>query len=322
MNETSEIALQAQTAFSVVIPIYNEEENIPELYQRLTAAMESLCVQAGKSLGDYEIIMVDDGSRDRSWELISDLHGKDPRLKGLSFSRNFGHHIAITAGLDHAKGMAVVLMDGDLQDPPEEISNFYEKLRSGVDIVYGRRIERQDSFLKKLFSHLFWKVLRIFSGVDIPTGQTMMRMLSRRLVDALKEMREYARFVHGMMAWVGFNTAVIEVRHSPRMKGKSKYNVYRLISLALHAITSFSVLPLRFAMYIGFASSLISFLIGILLIVRKLMYNIPVGYSSIVVSIFFVGGVQMLLLGVIGEYLGRTYQAMQQRPLYILKDVL
>ncbi|MCX7793135.1 MAG: glycosyltransferase family 2 protein [Thermodesulfovibrionales bacterium] len=301
--------------FSVIIPIYNEEDNIYELYERLSAVM-------GK-LGAYEIIMVDDGSKDRSWEVIKDIHQRDSRVKGISFSRNFGHHIAITAGLDHAKGNSVILMDGDLQDPPEEIPKLYEKFKEGYDLVYGIRKERHDPVVKKITSFIFWWILRRFSGVDMPAGQTMLRIMSRRLVDVLKEMREYSRFIHGMMAWAGFNAAMVEIKHNPRLRGKSKYNIPRLFRLAFHAVTSFSIVPLRLATYLGLLSSFVSLLTGIYFIYRKIAYNIPVlGYASIIVSIFFVGGIQLLVLGIFGEYLGRTYQEVQRRPLYIIRDLL
>jgi len=309
--------------FSILIPIYNEEENIPELYRRLTEVMEKLCGNIKEPENCYEIILVDDGSQDRSWQLISELHEKDRRFRGIRFSRNFGHHIAITAGLDYAKGRAVVMMDGDLQDPPEEIPKLFKKFKEGYDIVYGIRQQRRDPFLKKITSYLFWWILRIFSGVDIPQGQTMLRILSRRLVDILKEMREHARFVHGMMAWAGLNVATLEVEHSPRTKGKSKYNIPKMFRLAFHAVTSFSTVPLRLATYAGFMSSLISFVIGMYFLYKKVFYGIPVlGFASIIISIFFVGGIQLLVLGIFGEYIGRTYQEVQSRPLYVVMESL
>lgn len=311
------------TEFSVVIPIYNEEDNIPELCSRLTVVMQTLCTMMKLSGNCYEIIMVDDGSKDSSWRLIKEIHSKDPRVKGISFSRNFGHHIAITAGLDQAKGRAVILMDGDLQDLPEEILSLYHKFQEGYDLVYGIRQQRKDSVLKKATSSLFWWILRRFSGVDIPQGQTMLRILSRRLVDVLKEMKEQARFIHGMMAWAGFNVTTLEVKHNPRTRGESKYNIPKMFRLAFHAVTSFSTIPLRLAIYIGFTSSLISFFVGMYFLYKKIFYGIPVmGYASIVVSIFFVGGIQLLVLGIFGEYLGRTYQEVQRRPLYIFKETL
>ncbi|MEW6570129.1 MAG: glycosyltransferase family 2 protein [Nitrospirota bacterium] len=310
-----------QPEFSIVVPIYNEVENISDLYERLTPVMKELCDREGLSLDSYEIIMVDDGSKDGSWQIIRGLHEKDAKVKAISFSRNFGHHMALTAGLDYAKGRVIILMDGDLQDPPEEIPKLYDKFKEGYDLVYGIRRQRQDPFLKKMTSYFFWQILRKFSGVDIPAGQTMLRILSRRLVDVLKDMREQARFIHGMMAWAGFNSTTVEIAHNPRLKGKSKYNVPRMFKLAFHAITAFSTIPLRIATYVGLLSSLISLIVGLYFIFRKILYGIPVlGYASIIVSIFFVGGLQLLIIGIFGEYLGRTYQAVQQRPLYVIKE--
>ncbi|MDH5769228.1 MAG: glycosyltransferase, partial [Nitrospirota bacterium] len=199
----------------------------------------------------------------------------------------------------------------------------YNKFKEGYELIYGIRQQRQDSFLKKITSKLFWWILRRFSGVDIPQGQTMLRILSRRHVNTLNEMREYARFIHGMMAWVGFKTSTLEVKHTPRLKGQSKYNIPKMFILAFHAITSFSTVPLRLAAYIGFTCSFISFIVGIYFIYQKIFHGIPVlGYASIIVSIFFVGGIQLLVLGIFGEYLGRTYQETQKRPLYIAKEYI
>jgi glycosyltransferase involved in cell wall biosynthesis len=307
--------------FTIIIPIHNEEENIPELYNRLSSVMEGLCGREGYPPDAFEVLMVDDGSKDRSWQLILGLHEKDPRVKGMSFSRNFGHHIALTAGLDHARGDAVILMDGDLQDPPEEIPKLYDTFLKGYDVVYGIRRKRRDTLFKRLTSFLFWGMLRRLSGVDIPENQTMLRILSRRVVDVLRDMREYARFIHGMMAWTGFRVTTLEIEHSERTKGKSKYNIPRLFKLAFHAVTSFSTVPLRLAIYTGLLSSFLSLAVGLYFIYKKIFYNIPVlGYASIIISIFFVGGVQLLMLGIFGEYLGRTYQEVQRRPLYILRE--
>ena len=309
--------------FSVVIPICNEQENIPELCRRLTGVMESLCASLNLPDDCYEIILVDDGSRDASWERIKTFHDSDRRVKGISFSRNFGHHIALTAGIDSARGNSVILMDGDLQDPPEEIPVLFGKFREGYDIVYGIRQRREDPLLKKMTSSVFWWILRRFSGVDIPQGQTMLRILSRRLIESMKGMRERARFIHGMMAWAGFRTATVTVRHDPRTKGKSKYNIPKMFRLAFHAVTSFSTVPLRLATYLGFLSALASFLIGMYFVYKRIFFGIPVlGYASIIVSIFFVGGIQLLVLGIFGEYLGRTYQEVQARPLYLIQESL
>jgi glycosyltransferase involved in cell wall biosynthesis len=301
--------------FSVIIPIYNEEENILELYRRLLSVMEKI--------GTFEIIMVDDGSKDRSWEVIKDLHEKDSRIKGLSFSRNFGHHIAITAGIDYAKGDAVILMDSDLQDPPEEIPKLCKKFNEGYELVYGIRKEKKDSLLKRITSFIFWWLINKFSGIDIPRNQTLLRIFDRKILDVLKSMRERARFIHGMIAWTGFKTALQEVEHAPRAHGVSKYNVIKLFRLAFNAITSFSIVPLRLATYLGILSAGIGLFYGFYFIYKKIFLGIPVlGYASIIVAVLFVGGIQLLILGIIGEYLGRVYQEVQGRPIYILREHL
>lgn len=299
--------------FSVVIPIYNEEENISELYERLSSVMGEM--------GNFEIILVDDGSKDGSWGLIRELHGRDERVKGISFSRNFGHHIAITAGLDHAEGRAIVLMDGDLQDPPEEIPKLWERMRSGYDLVYGIRKEKKDSFTKRLTSWCFWWFINRMSGIEIPRNQTLLRMFDRKVLDALNGMRERARFIHGMIAWTGFRVFLQEVEHASRTRGVSKYNMVKLFRLAFNAITSFSTFPLRLATYLGLFSSGVGLCYAFYFLYKKLFLGIPVlGYASIIVAVLFVGGVQLLILGIMGEYLGRVYQEVQARPIYILKE--
>lgn len=299
--------------FSIVTPIYNEEENIRELVARLSSVMEGM--------GTYEIILVDDGSRDGSWRLIRELHEKDTRVKGISFSRNFGHHIAITAGLDYADGKAVILMDGDLQDPPEEIPKLIKKFREGYELVYGIRKEKKDTILKRLTSFLFWWFINTLSGMDIPRNQTLLRIFDKKILDVLKNMRERARFIHGMIAWTGFRVFLQEVEHARRIKGASKYNAVKLFRLAFNAITSFSTFPLRLATYLGVLSSGVGLLYGFYFIYKKIFLGIPVlGYASIIVAVLFVGGVQLLILGIIGEYLGRVYQEVQARPIYILRE--
>lgn len=301
--------------FSVVIPIYNEEDNIPELYRRLTNVMESL--------GSYEIIMVDDGSKDKSWNLIKEFHGNDRRVKGLIFSRNFGHHVAITAGLDYASGEAVILMDGDLQDPPEEIPKLYVRFKEGYDLVYGVRVERQDNFFRKLSSHFFWKMIRILSGFDIPENQSMLRIMNKQYLDNFKKFTERNRFLAGLFAWAGFNQVSVKIEHAPRFGGKSKYNLWKMIKLTFHAVTSFSYFPLQVAGFAGLIISAISFAFGIWFIVRKLFFGIDVvGWASTMVTILFMGGVQLLVLGLIGEYLGRVFSEVQRRPLYLIKEAI
>jgi len=317
------MSLNNDLAFSVVVPVLNEEPNLQELYYRLSNVLDSLCHNEDFKPTDYEIIFVDDGSTDNSWHIIKTIHDQDKRVKGLNFAKNFGHHIAITAGLDCSKGRIVILMDGDLQDPPEEIPKLYSRFKEGYDLVYGIRQERHDPFLKKVTSTLFWYALRKFSRVNMPQNQTMLRILSRRLVDVMKGMREYARFVHGMMAWPGFKSSTVEVNHNPRTKGKSKYNISKLFKLAFHAITAFSIVPLRLATYFGLFTAVISLTTGIYFIYRKIFIGIPLlGYASVIVSVFFIGGIQLMMLGIFGEYLGRTYQEVQKRPLYILNEFL
>jgi polyisoprenyl-phosphate glycosyltransferase len=314
-NQTPEV--------SVVIPIQNEQESILELLSRLIEVLEKLCAREGFASDSFEIIMVDDGSNDNSWQLIQQAHAKDGRIKGLQFSRNFGHHYALTAGLDFCKGNSVVLMDGDLQDPPEEILNLYDKFKEGYDLVYGIRDNRQDNVVKKVLSSMFWWSINKVSDVEMPVDQTMLRILRRRLVNSLREMKEYSRFIHGMMAWAGFETTKIVVSHGARLKGESKYNLKNQIRLALHAITSFSIMPLRLATLLGIFTSMGSFMAGLYFIIKKVFFGFPVsGYASIMVSVFFVGGVQLLMLGTFGEYLGKIYKQSQQRPMYILKNVL
>ncbi len=301
--------------FSVVIPVCNEEENLLELHKRLSSVLEKL--------GSYEIIFVDDGSRDRSWVIIKELHEKDGRVRGVSFSRNFGHHIAITAGLDYARGKTIILMDGDLQDQPEEIPKLWEKLQAGYDLVYGIRKVKKDSLMKRLNSFLFWWFLNKLSGIEIPRNQTLLRIFDKKILNVLKDMRERARFIHGMIAWTGFRTAFLEVEHAPRQRGVSKYNMIKLFRLAFNAITSFSVVPLKLATYLGLVSAGVGICYAFYFLYKKIFLGIPVlGYASIIVAILFVGGVQLLILGIIGEYLGRVYQEVQARPIYILKEHL
>ena len=279
-----------EVVFSVVVPIFNEEDNIAELYSRLNVTLEEICRKENLNEYEYnyEIILVDDGSYDKSWLAIKELHKKDQRIKGIRFSRNFGHHVAITAGIDHACGEIVVLMDGDLQDPPEEIPKLYAKFKEGFDLVYGIRKHRNDSLMKKLNSCMFWWIINKVTSIKLPMDQTMLRMISRRMVDTLAGMRESSRFIHGMMAWTGFDTAQVEVNHAVRKKGKSKYNLIRQLRLALYAITSFSTKPLKLATFFGFLISLLSLLTGVFFIVKGVVFGYPVlGWASIIVSVFF-----------------------------------
>jgi len=316
--------MSKKTIFSLVIPIFNEEENLRDLHSRICTVMDGICREESYDNREaYEIILVDDGSKDSSWSLIQELHQKDPRVRGISFSRNFGHHVAITAGMDYAAGENVILMDGDLQDPPEEIPKLWKRLGQGYNLVYGIRKERKDSLVKRFPSAFFWWFINRLSGIDIPRNQSLLRIFDRKILDVLNDMREHSRFIHGMIAWTGFRIYLEEIDHAPRTRGVSKYNVIRLFRLAFNAVTAFSTVPLRLATYLGVMSAGIGFLYGIYFLYKKMFLGIPVlGYASIIIAVFFVGGVQLLILGIMGEYLGRVYQEVQKRPLYILKDRL
>lgn len=312
----TEAMRQESVDLSIVVPIFNEEEVLPELYRRVVDVLDGI----RKS---FEIILVDDGSRDRSWPVIDELHRGDARVRGIRLSRNFGQHIAITAGIDHSRGDSVILMDGDLQDRPEEIPRLLEKMAEGYDLVYGVRTNRQDAFIKKATSILFWKLIRNLSGFEIPENQAMLRVMSRKYVDDFRKFTERNRFLAGLFTWVGHSQAALEVEHGARFKGKSKYNLYRMLKLTFHAITSFSYFPLQMAGLAGLAISVVSFFFGIWFLVRKLVFGISVmGWASTMVAILFLGGVQLAVLGLIGEYLGRVFTEVQNRPIYLVRQYL
>lgn len=308
---------------SVVVPVLNEEGNVRALAGALTTMLTGLCSAEGLARDGWEVIFVDDGSQDGSWSLIESCHRDDPRIKGVRLSRRFGHHIAVTAGLDAARGAAVAVMDGDLQDPPEEIPALYAKHREGFDLVYGVRRVRQDPLLKRLNSRLFWWAMNRISGLDMPPNQMMLRIMSRRFADAIGQMHESQRFLHGMMAWAGFRVTTVEVRHAPRHAGRTNYSFMRQLRLALYALTSFSTTPLRVASVLGLLTSAASCLFGMWLIGKKLLYGYSVeGWASIVTSMFFLAGVQLFVLGIMGEYIGKIYKEAQRRPLYFISERL
>jgi glycosyltransferase involved in cell wall biosynthesis len=314
---------QRPIAISVVVPVLNESANVVELARALVATLEPLCRQHGFADNAFEVMFVDDGSTDETWSLIARFHEQDSRVGGLRLSRRFGHHQAVTAGLDRARGAAVVVMDGDLQDPPEAIPELYQRHKEGYDLVYAIRQQRQDTLVKRINSQLFWRTMNRVTGLSMPPEQMMLRVLSRRFVNALGEMRESARFVHGMMAWAGFRVTTVPVKHGERKAGVTKYNIGRQLSLALYALTSFSTTPLRIASVLGLVTAGLSFAMGIWLVMAKTFYGYSVeGWASIMTSLFFLSGLQMFVLGIIGEYLGKTYQEVQRRPLYFVSDAL
>ena len=302
--------------FSVVLPVYNEEANLDELHARLTEVLES-----GLSC-TYELIFVDDGSRDGSYKKLQELHARNPRVRVLRFARNFGHHLAITAGIDAARGEVVALMDSDLQDRPESLPILHDKLREGYDVVRAIRQGKKHSAFKRASSNLFNRLMnRLVHGFEIDTA--VFRIARRPVIDAVKQCREQARFILGLFSWVGFRQCGVEVPHGERFAGETKYSLFKMIRLAVTTITAFSRLPLQLASYLGFAVSGIAFAIGVWIVALKVLFDTAVpGWSSVMVAMLFLGGVQLLCVGILGEYLGRVYGEVQARPLYIVAEEL
>lgn len=300
--------------YSVVIAIFNEEKVLNEFYKRLTEVMESI------STG-YEIIFVDDGSRDKSLEILKSLHAGDQRIKIISFTKNFGHHIAITAGIDYAHGDAIILMDGDLQDPPEEIPKLIKKFKEGYDVVYADRGTRKDSFFKKMCSKIFHKIFESIGKVKVSSNAGVFRIISKKVANYTKSCREKSRFVTALIGWAGFSSVGVEIKRDERYAGESKYSFWKSVKLAVNAIVSFSNFPLHIATYTGFLIATLSFIIGSYMLIKKIFFGMTVlGYASVIVSLFFLGGVQLIIIGIIGEYISRIYAEVQERPMYIIKD--
>lgn len=306
---------QQNPTISILAPVYNEEPVLPELYRRVRAVMDE---QVGEP---WELILVDDGSRDDSAGVIAALHAQDPRVKGISFSRNFGFQIAVTAGLDHAQGEAVILTDADLQDPPEVYPRMIAKWREGYDVVYGTRASREGETWFKLFTaKLFYRLIYRITDIDIPLDTGDFRLMDRRVVGAIREMPERNRFLRGMVPWVGFKQTGVTYERHARFAGESKYSsVRQMLPFALDAITGFSYLPLQLATYLGFGLAALSGLAIILVIALRLFgpSDPLLGQATTLVTVLFLGGVQLISLGIIGEYLGRIYDEVKGRPLYL-----
>lgn len=303
---------------SIVVPCFNEEQVVHETNRRLLAAAE-------KSGMDVEIVYVDDGSVDRTADILRQLHAADSRVKVLRLSRNFGHQFAITAGLEHVSGDAVVLIDADLQDPPEVILEMVERWKEGCwDVVYGTRIDREgESYLKRGTAKLFYRLIGSLSDIPIPTDTGDFRLMDRRVVDALLSMPERDRFLRGMISWLGFRQVALPYHRAARFAGTTKYPMRKMIHFAMDGLFSFSIIPLRIATFIGLAASLLA-LIGcvVALSFRIWTNHWVVGWTSLILGSLFMGGVQLVCLGVFGEYLGRTYCEMKQRPLYLVQEQL
>ena len=298
---------------SVVVPAFNEAEALPIFHARLTAAMDRLGER-------WELIVVDDGSSDATAAVAASLRAVDPRLGLLVLSRNFGKEIAITAGLDRARGQAVILIDADLQDPPELIPAMVAAWRDGFDMVYAERADRSaDGWLKRTSAAAFYATMRRFGPVALPPQAGDFRLLGRNVVDALLELREHHRFMKGLYAWVGFRACAVPCVRAPRAAGNSKWNYWKLWNLALEGITGFSVLPLKLASYLGLAVAGFACVFGGQLVARTLLFgNRVAGYPSLMAVVLFLGGVQLMTLGVIGEYLGRVFNETKRRPLYVV----
>jgi len=302
-----------ELTLSVVVPAYNEEEVLSEFHRRLCDVLDKLSISS-------EILYINDGSNDKTLEVLNTL--QDSRVAIIDLSRNFGKEIAMTAGLDHAKGEAVVVIDADLQDPPELIPKFIEKWQEGYDVVYAQRTARDgETFIKKATAKLFYRFIQGVSRVKIPEDTGDYRLLSRRAVESLKQLRETHRFMKGLFAWIGYPQIAVSYHRDPRFAGSTKWNYWHLWNFAIEGITSFTINPLKIASYLGLATSIVSFTYILFVIYKTLVFGEPVqGYPSLMIVVLFLGGVQLMSLGVIGEYLGRMFNETKHRPLYLINS--
>jgi len=301
------------THISVVIPVYEAENCLDELYLRLKTTLEVITTE-------FEIVLVEDCGGDNSWQIIEKLATTDPRVRGIQFSRNFGQHYGITAGLDYCKGDWVVVMDCDLQDRPEEISRLYTKAQEGFDIVLALRGTRQDPLSKRIFSKFFYKLFSYLADIKYDGDSGNFRIMSRKVVANFCEMREQLRFFGGLMQWMGFPTASIEVQHAERLNGKSTYTFIKLWKLSVDSIIAYSDKPLRLSIRLGFLMAIASFAYGAYVLGEALLYGtVVLGWTSLIVSLYFIGGIIISILGVIGIYLGKTFDETKRRPLYIVR---
>lgn len=309
----SAMALQ----YSLIIPIYNEEETLPEMYRRVSAVMDRLDAPV-------ELILVNDGSRDRSLEIIKELHQNDKRICYLSFARNFGHQTAVTAGLNFARGQVVIVLDGDLQDPPELIPDLVEQWRQGYHVVYAQRLKRRkEGWFKRFTAYAFYRLLKYLADVDIPTDTGDFCLMDRQVVNLLNAMPERNRYIRGLRAWVGFRQTAVRFERDPRFAGDVKYTFRKSFGLAVNSLVSFSKVPLRLATYVGLLSAMLAIVMALLVIYWRFMApDSPLtGFAIILVTIFFLGAVQLVSIGILGEYIGRIYEEVKGRPLYTLAEV-
>jgi dolichol-phosphate mannosyltransferase len=303
--------------YSFIVPIYNEEETILEMYRRVAMVMDQMD-------GPVELILVNDGSRDRSISLMRELHEKDPRVCYLSLARNFGHQVAVTAGLNFVRGKVIVVLDADLQDPPELIPELVEKWQQGYQVVYAQRTRRRkENWLKRLPAYMFYRLLRRLADVDIPPDTGDFCLMDRRVVDVLNSMPERNRYIRGLRAWTGLKQTSIRFERDARFAGEVKYTFRKSLSLAVNGIVSFSRLPLRLSTYVGLLAAVVALLMAVLVLYWRIHSpNSPLtGFASILIAIFFLGAVQLVSIGILGEYVGRIYEEVKGRPLYVLSEV-
>jgi len=305
-----------QPDVSVVIPVFNEEENLASLHTRLSAALAPLGLR-------YEIIFVDDGSRDGSLPQLRALAADDQRVLVVELARNFGHQVAISAGLDHARGDGVIVMDADLQDPPEVLPQFIDKWREGHDVVYAIREQRKESWLKRAAYAAFYRLLQRVANIEIPLDAGDFCIMDRRVVDLLTGMPERNRFVRGIRSWIGLDQVGLAYERQARHAGKPKFTFTRLVYLALDGLVSFSYLPLRIITMLGFGVSLLSIGLAVFYAIKKLTVGLnPPGFATLIVAIFFLAGMQLITIGVIGEYVGRIFEEVKRRPLYVVRQIV
>ena len=298
---------------SVVVPVYKAEHCLDELYLRLKTALENISP-------NFEIVLIEDCGGDNSWQVIERLVATDSRVRGIQFSRNFGQHYGITAGMDYCKGDWVVVMDCDLQDRPEEIPRLYAKAQEGYDIVLARRGERQDPFLKRITSSLFYKLFSYLADIEYDGASGNFRIMSRKVVNNFCRMGEQLRFFGGLVQWLGFPTSSIEVEHAERFEGNSTYTFSKLWKLATETIIAYSDKPLRIGVRFGFGMASFAFCYGAYILGRTLIYGSPIpGWNSLIVSLYFIGGIIIAMLGIIGIYLGKSFDESKKRPLYIVR---
>ena len=301
---------------SVVIPVYNEEENLPELYRRLR------CVLEQKLKVTYEIIFVDDGSKDNSWNIIEDLHNRNKAVKGIKFSRNFGHHIAVTAGIDNASGEVTVIMDADLQARPEDIPTAFEEYKKGYDVIWAVAEKREDGIVAKIGAKIFYTLFNKMAHINIPEDIVFLTF-SRRAIDAIRTFGEKRRMLAGIYSNIGFRSTTFFVKKDERFRGEVKYNFKRRLLLAVTGIIGHSKIPLRISSYCGFVVAVFSVVFALIIFIRKIFFNISVsGYASLIVAITFLGGIQLLIMGVLGEYIGVMIDEVKNRPTYIVGNKL